>query len=243
MEGEIAMKIERIDDYTLKFYITYHDIEDRGFDRDEIWSNRDRSEELFWQIMDEAHSQMAFSIEGPLWIRVQAMEKGMEIVVTRAQVAKDGSSLQLPEGNRHLDVPIIKKAETDEGTLASGRELSGAQTDGEDVSDEEGDDEEQGRELCFVIEFADFEDLIALSHVLDPKESINSTLYAYEGKYYVLVKFSDETTDDAEENDLSRILEFGLDTSVTESVLEEYGKKLIENQTFQSVKEHFPLMK
>ncbi len=41
------MEIERINDSTIKFYITYRDIEDRGFDRDEIWYNRERGEELF----------------------------------------------------------------------------------------------------------------------------------------------------------------------------------------------------
>ena len=47
------MEIERINEHTVKFYISYHDIEERGFDREEIWYNRDRSEELFWEMMDE----------------------------------------------------------------------------------------------------------------------------------------------------------------------------------------------
>ena len=49
------MDIERINDHTVKFYISYIDIEERGFDREEIWYNRDRSEELFWEMMDEVH--------------------------------------------------------------------------------------------------------------------------------------------------------------------------------------------
>lgn len=40
------MEIERINEHTVKFYISYGDIEDRGFDREEIWYNRERSEEL-----------------------------------------------------------------------------------------------------------------------------------------------------------------------------------------------------
>lgn len=236
------MKIERIDEYTLKFYITYHDIEDRGFDRDEIWSNRDRSEELFWQIMDEAHNQISFAIDGPLWIRVQAMEKGMEIIVTRAQVAKDGANLQLSDGNRHLEVPFSRKSEQDSGMQEGNGEFSGSETGEEDLEDMSDTGDEQERELCFVIEFSDFEDLITLSHVLSSSDATESVLYAYEGSYYVLVKFSDETSDDDEENVLSRILEYGLDTSVTESVLEEYGKKIIDRQAFETVRKNFPLI-
>src|SRR6478735_8305819 len=90
------MDIERINDHTVKFYISYIDIEERGFDREEIWYSRERSEELFWEMMDEVHQEEEFMIEGPLWIQVQAMEKGLEILVTKAQLTKDGQKLELP---------------------------------------------------------------------------------------------------------------------------------------------------
>lgn len=51
------MEIERINEHTVKFYMSYGDIEDRGFDREEIWYNRERSEELFWEVMDEVHEE------------------------------------------------------------------------------------------------------------------------------------------------------------------------------------------
>lgn len=56
------MEIERINEHTVKFYMSYGDIEDRGFDREEIWYNRERSEELFWEVMDEVHEE-----ENSLW--------------------------------------------------------------------------------------------------------------------------------------------------------------------------------
>lgn len=90
------MDIERINEHTVKFYISYFDIEERGFDREEIWYNRERSEELFWEMMDEIHEEEDFPIEGPLWIQVQANDKGLEVVVTKAQLSKDGQKLELP---------------------------------------------------------------------------------------------------------------------------------------------------
>src|SRR5574342_130110 len=72
------MEIERINENTVKFYISYGDIEERGFDREEIWYNRERSEELFWEMMDEVHGEEEFVVEGPLWIQVQALEKGLD---------------------------------------------------------------------------------------------------------------------------------------------------------------------
>lgn len=41
------MEIERVNDSTIRFFITYKDIEARGFEREEIWYNRERGEELF----------------------------------------------------------------------------------------------------------------------------------------------------------------------------------------------------
>lgn len=41
-KGENEMEIERVNEFTIKFFITYRDIEDRGFDREEIWSDRER---------------------------------------------------------------------------------------------------------------------------------------------------------------------------------------------------------
>ena len=45
------MDIERVNEHTLKLFITYRDIEDRGYSREEIWYNRAKGEELFWDMM------------------------------------------------------------------------------------------------------------------------------------------------------------------------------------------------
>ena len=91
------MKIERVNDNTVKFFITYTDIERRCFARDEIWYNRERGEQLFWQMMDEANEKESISFEGPLWIQVQAFEKGLEVTVTIAKNAVDGEQVDEDE--------------------------------------------------------------------------------------------------------------------------------------------------
>ncbi|MCZ0853487.1 adaptor protein MecA, partial [Brevibacillus laterosporus] len=51
------MRIERVDDTTVKLFITYSDIEARGFSREDLWSNRKRGEEFFWSMMDEINEE------------------------------------------------------------------------------------------------------------------------------------------------------------------------------------------
>ncbi|MFT8317859.1 MAG: adaptor protein MecA [Sporolactobacillus sp.] len=230
------MKIERINENTLKFYISYLDIEDRGFDREEIWYNRDRSEELFWQIMDEAHSQESFSLEGPLWIQVQALEKGMEIIVTRAQISKDGTNLQIPVStDKHLEIPVRNDSHHDPGE----EESDDFNIEGSDAETQE----EDSQNLTFIIAFKDIEDIISLSHSLDPLANRTETsLFYYQEVYYLKITFSEELEDDLQDDLLSRMLEYGIDTGITESVLEEYGKKIITEQALETIKAQFPLL-
>src|SRR5699024_12677549 len=76
-----SMEIERINENTVKFYISYLDIENHGFEKEEIWYNSERSEQLFWNMMDEVNFKEDLSVEGRLWIEVQEIVKGITIVV------------------------------------------------------------------------------------------------------------------------------------------------------------------
>ena len=78
------MDIERINENTLKLFITYSDIEDRGYSREEIWYNRSKGEELFWDVIGEVNTDDYFDLDGPIWIHINASEQGLEVIVTRA---------------------------------------------------------------------------------------------------------------------------------------------------------------
>lgn len=58
------MDIERINENTLKLFITYSDIEDRGYTREEIWYNRAKGEELFWDVIGEVNTDDYFDLDG-----------------------------------------------------------------------------------------------------------------------------------------------------------------------------------
>lgn len=225
------MEIERINEHTIKFYITYHDIEERGFDREEIWYNRERSEELFWEMMDEMHQEEEFTVEGPLWIQVQALDKGLEVVVTRAQLSKDGQKLELPVSeSKQLDIPVDEKIESLLDQQFNSHELE----DGDSIELPEDDT------LEFIIRFNDFEDLIQLSHGFTA-DNVFTQLYSFENRYYLFVTFPDETYTEEEQDDLlSYMLEFGYESQITAHRMQEYGKVLMEENALETIKTHFP---
>lgn len=225
------MEIERINENTVKFYISYIDIEERGFDREEIWYNRERSEELFWEMMDEVHSEAEFVVEGPLWIQVQALEKGLEILVTKTQVNKDGNRFDLPISDDKLgDYPVDEQIEE---LLDHNFNPNGHQS----LIDNDSDGMDQ---LQFLLVFKDIEDLISLSKRTD-LDWINTSLSSYEGRYYLIVDFSESETDTDELIDdcLSILLEYGSESTMTIHRIEEYGNKIIEENVFGKLREHF----
>jgi adapter protein MecA 1/2 len=227
-EGELMMEIERINENTVKFYISYIDIEERGFDREEIWYNRERSEELFWEMMDEVHQEEEFTVEGPLWIQVQALEKGLEVLVTKAQLSRDGQKFELPiPSDKMKDIPVDEKIEElldqhfNPRTYGSEEEL---------LEDEP---------LEFLLAFKDFEDIIQLS--LHPGlDDINTSLFHFEGTYYLFAEFPEEQFEEDQIDDiLSILLEYGHETQVTIHRIEEYGKEIISENVFAELRKHF----
>ncbi len=222
------MDIERINENTVKFYISYGDIEERGFDREEIWYNRERSEELFWEMMDEVHQEEEFAVEGPLWIQVQALEKGLEILVTKAQLTKDGQKFELPiPPEKFSDLP-------GDGNIVDLLDQHASFQNDEDYL-LSGDDES----LDFLLVFQDFEDLIMLSKQ-PGLENLDAKLYHFEGRYYLYVEFPEDSIEEEEIDDILSILsEYGYETPVTIHRLQEYGKEILSENVFTEISKYF----
>lgn len=221
------MEIERINENTIKFFISYVDIEERGFDREEIWYNRERSEELFWEMMDEIHQEEKFSIEGPLWIQVQALEKGLEVLVTKAHLSNDAQKFDLPFAtNTHKGRPTENNMESLLNHHFSSEETESGVSFYED-------------KLDFLVVFEDFENVISLASRFQT-EDFQTKLFSLENKYYLYVEFDEDLVGENEiDNILSVFLEYGNETMITIHRLEEYGKEIVSENVLQTINKYF----
>ncbi|MEK3978325.1 adaptor protein MecA [Psychrobacillus sp. FSL K6-2836] len=222
------MDIERINDNTFKVYISYIDIEERGFSRDEIWFNKDKSEQLFWEMMDEVHDDDHFEeLDGPLWIQVHAMEKGLEVIVTRTEITKQDERL----GN-NSDVDDISSK-----IFKNGVSSSIGQHEFDDFSSYMDDLEEIPSDYTFV--FESFDDVIGLAKKLDETD-LQTSLYYYEDKYYLLIVFDFDITEfESVLNTLSIVSEFANNSKTTIHIIQEYGKQIIESGVLDELNKHF----
>lgn len=88
--------------------------------------------------------------------------------------------------------------------------------------------------------FRDLEDLIRMAKVIKPQIERDGTLFSYNDKWILLLDTPDMDENDAKYQALIAILsEYGEATSVTRAVLEEYGKKVIEDHAIDVLCQHF----
>lgn len=217
------MEIERINEDTIKFYISYLDLEERGFNQEDVWYDREKSEELFWDMMDELKYEEEFSPEGPLWIQVQALKHGLEVFVTKATIGGKG------EGGFDvtLNSPDELAEEKIEKLLEENFNPVKKETLGEDDT------------LEFILEFRDFEDVISLSRATG-LENLVTKLYSYQEKYYLNVEFPENKYDESNiDNAVSILLEYGLESNLTGYMLAEYGKIIFDVPALQQVRQYF----
>lgn len=78
------MRVERLADNKVKIFISYDDLEKRGIDREEMWQNGRKVQELFWDMMEYAYSEVGFEVMGPISVEAFTMPtEGIIVIVTQ----------------------------------------------------------------------------------------------------------------------------------------------------------------
>jgi adapter protein MecA 1/2 len=89
-------------------------------------------------------------------------------------------------------------------------------------------------------EFRDFEDLLQLAKVINPLLVEGGTLYAYHQKYILQIEPID-VDEKKFHNMISILSEYGEASSITQAILEEYGKVLIADDAVKVICTQFKL--
>ncbi len=215
------MDIERINENTLKLFITYSDIEDRGYSREEIWYNRAKGEELFWDVIGDVNTDDYFDIDGPIWIHINASEVGLEVVVTRASVNNDSETSSMVgafEDDLHITDQLNEMEESIFNSL------------GKALKEDEPIENARFR-------FKDIDDLVPLA-TRAVQLDVNSTLYKWNDEYYLFVDLKDMELNEAK-NIIALCSEYLQASKVTSHRLEEYAQVIIAENCFETIVSYF----
>lgn len=214
------MDIERINENTLKLFITYNDIEDRGYSREEIWYNRSKGEELFWDVIGEVNTEDYFDLEGPIWIHINASEQGLEVIVTRANMA-DAENTSTPHVEEHTQMASHLKEMEDALFEALDAEVI---------------EQENAANLRFF--FKDIDEVIPVAKRFGHL-GIATSLYQYEGYYYLVMHTSSMEDADKVKNMNAVVKEYLRPSKVTIHRLQEYGQLIMDHNCFEQMNEYF----
>lgn len=221
MKGvEGLMDIERVNENTLKLFITYRDIEARGYSREDIWFNRAKGEELFWDMIGEINTEDYFDLDGPIWIHVNASDQGLEVIVTRANINADSESNLLS----NFDEREASDHKFDESIF--------------DSFDDEMNIEDQKISNTSVYKFKDIDEIIPVAkRMVD--YNVKSSLFKYENFYYLAVDFTEDDDKSIRQNSRSIINEYLSSSKMTIYRLEEYGEAIMPEDCFKTVLQYF----
>jgi adapter protein MecA 1/2 len=208
------MKIEKINENKIKITLSLNDLEERNIDLESLNINSPATQELFWDMMEQAEIELGFNAsDSQLCIEaVPDSQDGFIITITKLDEDGDFESIHKYIKNRFRksDLSVKKKS----------------------------------RKVCSTISvysFKDFDDICALSKTVNSIYSGESTLYRLKNVYYLILTKNALNTTDVKKFD-ALLDEYGSkvsDVNFYEGYLNEHGTKLIEFNAFETIRSYF----
>ena len=233
----MIMRIERVDDTTVKLYITYSDIEARGFKKEDLWADRKRGEEFFWNMMEEINEEEDFVVEGPLWIQVHAFEKGVEVTISKSK-NDDMMNMSDDDANNlnHQVTDLLSQTLDQDASLEDIFEQKQS-------SSSKGQSEEQTSQprsvQTLLVKFNDLEELIYFAHHHNlPTRDFEDLLYSLDNEYYYMIHFDDTVNQEVINDSYSQLLEFASPSDKTEVFLNDYAKIIMSHNVTAQVRRY-----
>ncbi len=208
------MKIEKINENKIKVTISLSDLEERNIDIGTLNYNSPATQELFWEMMEQAESELGFSTsDSQLCIEAFSdSEEGFTVTITKLDSDGDFESIQkfIKAKYSKKDIRPKRKAR---------KVVSG----------------------LLLYAFESFEDLCSAGNKISSLYKGESRLHKCRDTYYL--ELQKKNTDLNPLNILEHMLsEFGdkvLNTSFYEGYLSEYGKLIIPQNALETICEFF----
>jgi adapter protein MecA 1/2 len=230
------MKINRINETTIKFLLTEEELQARGIDHEEIWCDRETGEKLFFDMMEEAYQQMKFQLDGPLWIEAHMYDDGVEILVTKG---KKDTSVKLSEEGDYIHPALEQDKGGDQNMM--NHEMYSSQLENRSQVADQQSTQKKSIFHSSVYKFKDIEDVIQLAHRLT-LPFFNSKLVRFNQAYYLIVMYPEQKLVRGKDWIESLVLEYGERGHTTTHRLEEYGKEIMSENAIATIKNYFKIL-
>jgi adapter protein MecA 1/2 len=227
------MKMERINDITLKFTFTLEELHERGIDRNQFWCQKDKGEVLIEDMLEEAYVYEEFEADGPIWIETRVLDVVVEVFLT-----KGGKELIFPLSENDLAQIGLKTSDKEGGPLKMNHDMFSSKLQNKTVVTEKNVQGIQTGYHASVYKFKDFEYIIQLAQRLR-LPFYDCKLYSFNNGYYLVVQYPESKAIRNKDMIENIILEYGDRAYTSLHRLEEYGKVIMDSNAIAQVKTYF----
>lgn len=224
--------MEHINENTIRVLIENADLEERGVTFLDLLGNHKQIENFFYSILEEVDVDEQFHESDAITFQVLPNGNGLELFISKGGPISDQIDFSSASENLNSDEfsQYIKKQMV--------QNLNNSEKKNEnEIENEIEDPEDETKEI--VLRLDQFENMIALSKMLHLDNAF-SNLFIYKERYYLnLVFFINEMTERSADEEIALALEFAEKTPVTQGILEEHGKLIMERKALELTRHYF----
>lgn len=222
------MEMEHINENTIRVLIESADLEERGVTFLDLLGNHKQIENFFYSILEEVDVDEQFHESDAITFQVLPNGNGLELFISKGGPLND----QLDFSSASEDLNSDEFSQYIKKQMIQNAEKSDNKTD-EYASHTEDETKE------IVLKFNEFEDMIELSKMMHLDNAVTN-LFLYKDIYYLsLIFFIDELTERSADEEIALALEFADKTPVTQGILEEHGKLIMEKNALELTRHYF----
>lgn len=222
------MEIEHINDDTIRVRIETADLEARGYTFLDLLGNQKHIESFFYSILEEVDIDEEFQESDAVTFQVMPNRDGLELFISKSADMHDNLF-----SNMDFNSFDEKSSKKDYNRFEQNRKFNRPQEEAGDGSTFDSGNHN------FVVEFNYFEQVVELSKFFQI-ESGSSSLYQFNGKYYLEFSFlKDDLSLRTPQEEMAIVLEFGVESKISPDVLIEHGKLIIEDIALETVRYYF----
>ncbi|NEW66376.1 adaptor protein MecA [Carnobacteriaceae bacterium zg-84] len=227
------MKMEHINENTIKVMIAKSDLEERGITFFDLLGSQKKVETFFYSILDEVGMRHEFEGIDSVTFQVVPKRDGFDLYITKGMVDNFKEHLKASiqdidfDSNNPLD-KMIQYLEQESNEEKKEKAISQKQ-----LFEKEELKKESTKSLVFVFEkIADFVSFAKYIKV----EHLENHLYDYNGEYYWVITCS---TANERQHVLHIALEYGEMAKVSQVFLNEHANLIIESNALDVTKKYF----
>ena len=196
------MKFNRLDDNKLQIIMNKDDLRKRNIAKWDLLPYNPQAQKVFQDILDEAYEECGFEVDNNAQLMIEALPLTAESILITVTKVESGFREDLERELSHLSSKLL--------------------------ADLEAEDEIQTTE-DIVYKFDDLEEVIELAQALS--EDMASTLYRYNGKYYLYLP---QITPDS--TAYGYLDEYGVEMQLASDFLAEHGEIMINDEAIDKLR-------